>query len=64
MAMDQDQVSVHLPANLRIRLERLALLTGQSLEGLIVKTLSANLPPLPDDFPAADRDALRAGDVE
>jgi hypothetical protein len=44
MAMDQDQVSVHLPASLRTRLERLATLTGQSLEGLIVKTLSSNLP--------------------
>lgn len=60
MAMDQDQASVHLPASLRIRLERLATLTSQSLEGLIVKTLSSNLPPLPDDFPAADREALRA----
>jgi len=61
MAMNQEQeVTLHLPASLRARLERLASLTGQPLEGLIVKTLSASLPALPDDLPPETRDALRA----
>jgi hypothetical protein len=67
MAMDQmdqmgrdQEVTVHLPASLRARLERLASLTGQPLEGLIVKTLSTSLPPLPDDLPLEAREALRA----
>ena len=51
MVADRDQVTIHLPASLRSRLERLAALTGQPLEGLILKTLSASLPPLPDDLP-------------
>jgi hypothetical protein len=61
MAMDQGQdVTIHLPDTLRARLERLASLTGQPLEGLIVRTLSASLPPLPDDLPPESREALRA----
>lgn len=58
--MASDTVTIHLPDGLHRRLERLADLTKQPLEGLIVKTLSANLPPLPDDLPPASRDALQA----
>ena len=60
MVADRDQVTIHLPASLRSRLERLAALTGQPLEGLILKTLSASLPPLPDDLPLDGQEALRA----
>ena len=59
MAID-DAITIHLPDNLYRRLERLALLTSQPLERLIVKTLSSSLPPLPDDLAPALRDALLA----
>ena len=58
--MATDIITLHLPDGLYRRLERLALLTRQPLEGLIVRTLSATLPPLPDDLPATARDALQA----
>lgn len=58
--MASDSVTIHLPDGLYRRLERLANLTKQPLEGLIVKTLSANLPPLPDHLSPATRDALQA----
>lgn len=58
--MASDTVTIQLPNDLYRRLERLADLTKQPLEGLIVKTLSANLPPLPDDLSPATRDALQA----
>ncbi|HEX6797578.1 MAG TPA: hypothetical protein VF116_07685 [Ktedonobacterales bacterium] len=58
--MASDTITIHLPDDLYRRLERLAGLTKQPLEGLIVKTLSANLPALPDDLPSATRDALQA----
>ena len=58
--MASDTVTIHLPDDLYRRLERLADLSKQPLEGLIVKTLSANLPALPDDLPSATRDALQA----
>ncbi len=56
--MAADTITIHLPDALHRRLERLAMLTQQPLEGLIVKTLSSNLPPLPDDLPQATGDAL------
>lgn len=58
--MASDTVTIHLPDDLHRRLERLADLTKQPLEGLIVKTLSANLPSLPENLPPATRDALQA----
>jgi hypothetical protein len=58
--MAVDAITIHLPDGLYRRLERLASLTKQPLEGLIVKTLSSSLPPLPDDLPPAFRDALLA----
>ncbi|HEX6543857.1 MAG TPA: hypothetical protein VF040_19030 [Ktedonobacterales bacterium] len=58
--MAVDAITIHLPDGLYRRLERLASLTHQPLEGLIVKTLSSSLPPLPDDLPPATRDALMA----
>ena len=58
--MAVDAITIHLPDGLYRRLERLASLTQQPLEGLIVKTLSSSLPPLPDDLSPAFRDALLA----
>jgi len=55
-----DAITIHLPDSLYRRLERLASLTSQPLERLIVKTLSSSLPPLPDDLTTALRDALLA----
>lgn len=61
--MAADTITIHLPDPLYHRLERLATLTRQPLEGLIVTTLASNLPPLPDDLPPAIRDALLALEV-
>lgn len=58
--MANDTITIHLPDDLYRRLERLANLSHQPLEGLIVKTLSSNLPPLPDDLPTSARSALQA----
>ncbi len=58
--MATDAVTIHLPDHLYRQLERMAELTKQPLEGLIVRTLSSNLPPLPDDLPDDTRDALQA----
>ncbi len=58
--MATDTITIHLPDDLHQRLERLAHLTGQPVEGLIVRTLSSNLPPLPEDLSPATRDALQA----
>jgi hypothetical protein len=59
MALD-DAFTIHLPDGLYRRLERLASLTHQPLEGLIIETLSSSLPPLPDDLEPVFRDALMA----
>ncbi len=58
--MATDAVTINLPDHLYRRLERIAKLTKQPLEGVIVRTLSSSLPPLPDDLPPATRDALQA----
>ncbi len=60
VTMSTDTITIHLPGGLYRRLARLADLTKQPLEGLIVQTLSSSLPPLPDDLPPATRDALQA----
>lgn len=58
--MATDSLVIHLPETLHRRLERLAALTRRPLENLIVQTLSASLPPLPEDLAPAMRDALAA----
>ncbi len=61
MAIDDAiTITIHLPDNLYRRLERLASLTSQPLERLIIKTLTSSLPQLPDDLTPALRDALLA----
>ncbi len=57
--MATDTITIHLPDHLYHRLERVAELTGQPLEGAIVRTLSSHLPPLSDDLPDNLRDALQ-----
>lgn len=58
--MSTDTIAVPVPAPLYARLARLAALTNRPLESLVAQTLSAGLPPLPDDLPATTRDALQA----
>jgi len=58
--MATDTITIQLPDDVQHRLERLAALTGQPMEGLIVRTLSSNLPALPEDLPPTTRDALQA----
>lgn len=53
-----DTVAIQVPTGLYRRLERLADLTHRPLESLIEQTLSANLPPLPDDLADGARNAL------
>ncbi|HLY29913.1 MAG TPA: hypothetical protein VKQ36_02685 [Ktedonobacterales bacterium] len=55
-----ETITITMPDALYHRLERVAELTHQPLEGVIMKTLSATLPLLPDDLPPATRDALQA----
>lgn len=53
-------VAIQMPPNLYRRLERLAELTRRPVESLIVQTLEAGVPPLPDDLPEKIRDDLMA----
>jgi len=58
--MTEPTVAIHIPEPLYQRLERLATLTNHSLEQVVVQTLAAGVPPLPDDVPDAMRDSLIA----
>jgi hypothetical protein len=42
------------------RLERLAHLSGRTLESLVAQTLAANIPPVPDDLPPTTQHELRS----
>ena len=56
--MTTETLTIQVPELLYRRLERLAALSGRPLESLITQTLSASIPPLPDDLPSPTRDAL------
>lgn len=56
--MTAETVAIQVPEAIYRRLERLAALSGQPLESLVMQTLSSTLPPLPDDLPPLARDAL------
>lgn len=56
--MTTETMTIQVPKLLYRRLERLAALSGRTLDSLITQILSANIPPLPDDLPASTRDAL------
>lgn len=58
--MTRNTVSIQVPEEIYQRLERLASLTKRPLETLVAQTLSAGLPPLPDDLPPTMPDALQA----
>ena len=49
--MNDSTVAVHIPEPLYQRLRRLATLTRQPVESLVVQTLDAGIPPLPDELP-------------
>jgi hypothetical protein len=50
--MTTPTVTVQIPEALYRRLERLAHLMARPVDSLIVQTLTASLPPLPDDLSA------------
>lgn len=56
--MTTETMTIQVPETLYRRLERLAALSGRPVESLIMQTLSASIPPLPDDLPVPTRDAL------
>lgn len=58
--MTNQTVAIHIPESLYQRLERLATLTNHSLEQVVVQTLAASVPPLPDDVPDSMREGLIA----
>jgi hypothetical protein len=58
--MTAETKAVAVPQALYQRLERLANLSGQSLESLVAQTLAASIPPIPDDLPPHTRESLRA----
>lgn len=58
--MTAETATIQVPQPLYHRLERLAQLTNRSLESLVAQTLTATLPPLPDDLPTEQREALLA----
>jgi hypothetical protein len=57
--MTAETKTVAVPQALYQRLERLAHLSGRSLESLVAQTLAASIPPIPDDLPTHTREALR-----
>jgi hypothetical protein len=58
--MSDQTLAIHMPELLYRRLSRLAELTHRPLESLVVQTLSANVPPLPEDLAEPEREALLA----
>jgi hypothetical protein len=53
-------VSINVPQNLYLRLERLARLSRRPLETIVAQTLSTTIPPLPEDLPEEMRGDLVA----
>lgn len=58
--MSSGMIHVAVPQMLYQRLERLAQLSGRSLESLVAQTLTASIPPIPDDLPIQSREALQS----
>lgn len=56
--MTAQTVAIQMPQPLYRRLERLAELTHCPVESLVVQTLHASVPPLPDDLPEEMRGDL------
>src|SRR5262245_56898131 len=66
--MADSLVAILVPETLAQRLERMAQLSGRSLEVVVEQALRSSLPPLPEDLSPSQRDALLAletvGDAE
>lgn len=58
--MTAQTMAIEIPQSLYRRLERLAELSHRPLENVVVQTLNAGVPPLPDDLPTEMRDDLLA----
>jgi hypothetical protein len=58
--MPAETISIPVPHALYERLERLALLSGRSLESLVAQTLATSLPLIPENLPSVSREALRS----
>lgn len=56
--MTAQTMAIEIPQSLYRRLERLAELSHRPLENVVVQTLNAGVPPLPDDLPIEMRDDL------
>jgi hypothetical protein len=54
----EQTIALHLPEDLYQRLQRLSELTHRPLESLVLQTLDANLPSLPEDLSPAMREDL------
>lgn len=49
--MNDHQITLNIPDSLYQRLQHFAQLAGHPLENLLLQTLTASLPPLPEDLP-------------
>ena len=56
--MSEQTIAIQVPQLLYQRLQRLSQLTHRPLESLILQTLDANLPTLPENLPEAVRQDL------
>jgi hypothetical protein len=56
--MGEQTIAVDLPQSLYQRLQRLADVTNQPIEDLVVQAIDQNVPPLLDDLPAEMRQEL------
>jgi hypothetical protein len=58
--MSGHRITLDIPDKLYQRLQHVAQLAGRSLENLMLQTLTANLPPLPEDLPPSMHAELSA----
>jgi hypothetical protein len=56
--MSTQTIAIQMPQSLYQRLQRLSELTHRPLESLVLQTLDANLPALPENLPKAMRQDL------
>ncbi|RKZ87544.1 MAG: hypothetical protein DRR19_13495 [Candidatus Parabeggiatoa sp. nov. 1] len=56
--MSESTLLLHLPELLYQRLQRLSVLSSRPIESVVLQTLNANIPALPDNLPAAMRETL------
>jgi len=56
--MSEQTVAIHMPDPLYQRLQRLAKASRRPLENLVVQTLDANVPTLPENLPQSVQEEL------